>query len=194
LLCQDWPGKGHLATPEHYFTADDLSNSARLGGLISVHFACYSAGTPIYNGFSKNGDRQQISPEAFVARLPQSLLSHPAGGALAVVGHVDQACESSFLWKTAGSQVHAFADCLFRLQDHFPLGAALEPLNRRHAELAADLVSAMDSLEFHPELADEVAFLQNACRDARNYVIVGDPAVRLPAATPPPKKKRVLRG
>ncbi|HEX3130671.1 MAG TPA: hypothetical protein VH394_25255 [Thermoanaerobaculia bacterium] len=188
LLCQDWPGKGHLATPDHYFSADDLSSSAQLRGLISFHFACYSAGTPVYDDFSKDGGRNQISPEAFIARLPKSMLSHPAGGALAVVGHVDQACQSSFLWNTAGSQVHAFADCLFRLQDHFPVGAALEPLNRRYAELAADLLCTSESLEWEPELKDEVSFLRTACRDARNYVIVGDPAVRLPAAAPPEKK------
>lgn len=190
LLCQDWPGQGHLATPDHYFSAEDLSSSAQLRGLISLHFACYSAGTPVFDDFSKDGGRSQISPEAFVACLPKKMLSHPAGGALAVVGHVDQACQSSFLWNKAGSQVHAFADCLFRLQEHFPVGAALEPLNRRYAELAADLLCTSESLEWHPELKDEVTFLQTACRDARNYVIVGDPAVRLPSAAPPTKKFR----
>lgn len=190
LLCQDWPGKGHPATPEHYFTADDISNSARLSGLISFHFACYSAGTPTHDDFSRNGDRPRLSPEAFVARLPKGLLSHPAGGSLAFVGHVDQACECSFVWQTAGSQVAAFADSLFRLQDHYPVGAALEPLNERHAELAADLASTRDRLESEPDLEGEVALLQHAWRDARNYVIVGDPAVRLPSAAPPPKRYR----
>jgi hypothetical protein len=41
------------------------------------------------------------------------------------------------------------------------------------------------------EAAEKVAFLRMACQDARNYVIVGDPAVRLPCT---PQKKRVMRG
>lgn len=193
LLCQDWPGRGHLATPAHYFAADDVSGSARLRGLISFHFACYSAGTPIHDDFSLKGGRPQISPEAFVARLPMKLLSHPSGGSLAFVGHVDQACESSFVWKTAGSQVLVFTECLARLQDYYPVGAALEPLNQRYAELTAGLTTMLDQ-SLGSKTADEIMLLRHACRDARNYVIVGDPAVRLPAATPPPEKKRVLRG
>lgn len=194
LLCQDWPGKGHLATPAHYFTADDVSGSTRLRGLVSFHFACYSAGTPIHDDFSLNGGRPQIAPQAFVARLPMSLLSHPAGGSLAFVGHVDQACESSFVWRTAGSQVLVFTECLARLQDYYPVGAALEPLSQRYAELAASLTSMFDRSQLNSGISDEIVLLQHACRDARNYVIVGDPAVRLPVATPPPAKRRILRG
>ncbi|HWN41741.1 MAG TPA: hypothetical protein VNW71_05935 [Thermoanaerobaculia bacterium] len=186
LLCQEWPGRGHVAPSDFYFSADDLDDTARLGGLISFHFACYSAGTPAYDGFSQNGKRQ-IAPEPFVARLPQRMLAHPGGGALAVVGHVDTACESSFLWKVAGSQVLTFAHTLIRLQDSYPVGAAMEPVNRRYAEISSDLFDKNDM-----ENADEwEAFLNIACQDARNYVIVGDPAVRLPEK---PKKKRVMRG
>lgn len=190
LLCQEWLGYGHGAPPDCYFSADDLSDSARMSGLISFHFACYSAGTPVYDGFSRNGERQ-ISPEPFVARLPQRMLSHPRGGALAVVGHVDQACESSFLWRTAGSQVLTFAHTLLRLQDGYPVGAATEPMNRRYAEISSDLFARRDM-----EKAEEwEAFLQIACQDARNYVVVGDPAVRLPVPSgPPPRQKRYRDG
>jgi hypothetical protein len=186
LLCQEWPGRGHVAPADFYFSAEDLGDSARLGGLISFHFACYSAGTPSHDGYSPNGERQ-IAPEPFVARLPQRMLAHPGGGALAVVGHVDTACESSFLWKVAGSQVFTFALTLYRLQNSYPVGAAMEPVNRRYAEISSDL---FDKKEMeNPQ--DSEAFLNMACRDARNYVIVGDPAVRLP---PKPPKTRTLRG
>lgn len=186
LLCQEWPGRGHVAPADFYFSAEDLDDSARLDGLISFHFACYSAGTPACDGFSPNGERQ-IAPEPFVARLPQRMLAHPGGGALAVVGHVDTACESSFLWRVAGSQVLTFAHTLLRLQDSYPVGAAMEPVNRRYAEISADLFDKRDM-----ENPDEwEVFLSMACRDARNYVIVGDPAVRLPEK---PKKKPVMRG
>lgn len=189
LLCQDWPGQGRAST-NHYFMADDLNGASGLSGMISFHFACYSAGTPSHDDFSRS-DRPRICPEPFVARLPQRMLAHPEGGALAVVGHVDQACQSSFLWRRAGSQVNAFADALFRLQDAFPIGAALEPLSRRYTEISADLFAVQDSVDVGIGDEEEAKFLRIACRDARNYVILGDPAVSLPAAAPPP---RVIRG
>lgn len=185
LLCQEWLGHGHIARPDTYFSAEDLDGSARLGGLISFHFACYSAGTPAFDGFSTNGEKP-IAPEPFVARLPQRMLSHPGGGALAVVGHVDTALESSFLWKTAGSQVLTFSNTLWRLLEGYPVGAAMEPMNRRYMEISSDLYSRRDMKDGD----DWEAFLSMACQDARNYVIVGDPAVRLPA---PPQKKRTMR-
>lgn len=191
LLCQEWLGHGHIARPDVYFSAEDLDDSVRLGGLISFHFACFSAGTPAYDGFSTNGERQ-IAPEPFVARLPQRMLSHRNGGALAVVGHVDTACESSFLWKVAGSQVLTFANTLVRLQEGYPVGAAMEPMNRRYAEISSDLFSRKDM----GDAKDWEAFLSIACQDARNYVIVGDPAVRLftqPPLQPQTKRRGAIR-
>lgn len=195
LLCHGWPGRGHPAKPDHYFSAQDLDDASDLTGLISFHFACYSAGTPLNDDFSHDGGRARISPEPFVARLPQRMLSLSRGGALAVIGHVDQACQSSFVWKAAGSQVATFADALLRLQDEFPVGAAMEPLNRRYAEISADLCAAEEDMEngviAGEEAETKISFLRIARRDARNYVIVGDPAVRLPGK---PVKKRIMRG
>ena len=42
LICQDWPGFGEIGS-DHYFAAADLPAAARVAGLISFHFACYSA-------------------------------------------------------------------------------------------------------------------------------------------------------
>jgi hypothetical protein len=94
LLCQDWPGAmewGHNPIPpEHYFAADDVPGDANLQGLIAFFFACYGAGTPQFDDFAHRaiGEPTEIAPFPFLARLPQRLLSHDKGGALAVIGHV----------------------------------------------------------------------------------------------------------
>ncbi len=54
LLCQDWPGTGHGPVVEdHYFTGADVASDAGLLGLMSFHFACFGAGTPLMDSFSK---------------------------------------------------------------------------------------------------------------------------------------------
>ena len=186
LLCQDWPGPeegaGRRISEAEYFSADDVAAGARLHGLVSFHYACYGAGTPQHDGFSQRtgGPRREIAPRPFVARLPQRLLAHPGGGALAAVGHVDRAWGCSFGWNGAGRQLTVFTSALKRLLEGHPLVSALEPFNQRYAELAADLQEELEEIEFGktPDPA-ELAGMWMASSDARNYVILGDPAVRL---------------
>lgn len=184
LVCQEWQGHGHRLLPEVYFAAEDLSPEAGPRGLISFHFACFSAGTPEIDEFShiRNGSPSPSAPEAFVACLPQKMLAHPKGGALAVIGHVDQAWACSFLWPEAGSQIRPFADVLHYLLDGWPVGAAMEPMNQRYAQLAAALGSLREKDRLGTPVPDEeLARLWTAANDARNYVILGDPAVKLSA-------------
>ena len=187
LVCQDWQGPeaGGIAR-EHYFAAADVGDEARVHGLIAFCFACFGAGTPRWDDFTRKsqGPRRALSPGAFLARLPQRLLGHPRGGALAVVGHVERAWGFSLVWPGAGPQITSFESALKRLLDGKPVGWAMEPFNQRYAELTSDLAAEVEALSFGKKLDELVlADLWTASHDARNYTIIGDPAVRV--AAPP---------
>lgn len=183
LVCADWPGpelwKGQgPMSDSHMLTASDVSPGADLSGLIALLVACYSAGTPRLDAYGF-GSPEALADEPFVSPLPRTLLRR---GALAVIGHVDLALEQSFLWYDAGPQSEAFASVLYELTAGYPVGFAFRYLSQRYAELAVYAArsvrkalqgtagGAVSWRDFHHWAAYE---------DARNYVLLGDPAARL---------------
>lgn len=193
LLCQDWPGPSHVgAIPhEYYLSAADVSDSAQVHGLLLFLFACFSAGTPERDSFQRDGSPVQRAPKPFVSALPQRLLSHPQGGALAVVGHIDRAWGYSFAWPGGAQRVHtaAMESTLRRLLRGERLGYAMEYMNQRYAELATVLQDELDAVRnLRQPDPRALAELWTATQDARGYCVLGDPAVRISAseAAPPP--------
>ncbi len=202
LLCYGWPGpvagRGKAISADHYFCGDDLAREPDLGGLISFHFACFSAGTPRRDSFFHlNKKRKQLAPRSLVAYLPQRLL---AAGALAVVGHVDTAWPCSFHWQGFGDQLQPFEHALSDLMRGFPVGAAMDSFGQRSGELATeilrrredDLIRRIEGRSSGRETGEagdgpsgvsdedlDFAFLWLANNDARTYTVLGDPAVRL---------------
>ncbi|MGH3861311.1 hypothetical protein [Actinokineospora sp.] len=180
LLCQDWPGPMAVAplTADQYFAGADVP--ATLTPDVVFSFACYGAGTPAAADFGGGHD----AGRAFVARLPQRLL---AAGVLGFVGHVDRVWSCSFLWKGVDPQIATMASTLRALLAGQRLGAAMEYLNQRYAAIATELVTRLDALRrLGRKIDDEtLAALWTANNDARNYIVLGDPAVRLGAGKGP---------
>jgi len=196
LLCQDWPGLGKWKQPippDFYFSADDVSGDARLLGSMAFFFACYGAGTPRLDEFAQQATKQrtEIAAQAFISHLPRRLLSHPKGGMLAVIGHVERAWGYSFMWDRAGEQLVPFESTLQSVMAGKPIGHALEYFNERYAEISSDLTVMIEDFNFGGKV-DEVALagMWTANNDARAYVIIGDPAVRLPLTDKPAAAQR----
>jgi hypothetical protein len=184
LLCQDWPGPigwNKAVPPDFYLSGEDVPDAAGPGPMIAFLFACYGAGTPKNDDFIRNGAVPlQIAPEAFLARLPQRLLGHPKSPALAVVGHVERAQSYSFTWPGIGDQLTVFESTLGALVKGRRVGSAVEYFNNRYAALSVELGDIQENARYGAAPNDaQVAGLWTARNDARNYVILGDPAVRL---------------
>jgi len=187
LLCQDWPGpqrwRGAIP-PGHYLAADDISSTARLAGMVAFHFACFGAGTPALDDFAhlnRFGSAQALASRPFVARLAQRLLRQ---GGLAVIGHVERAWSCSFHGGDgAGRQLQTFQSVVDCLLGGHRVGRALEYFGALYAALATELTAEI-TRETQGQRPDDdlLAELWTSHNDARGFVVLGDPAVKLGCA------------
>lgn len=178
LLCQGWPGPkaghGKPIPEEIFFSGEDLSSAAHVQGMICFLLACFSAGTPrLGSAVQLRAGAEPTAPRDFLAGLPRRLLSHPNGGALAVIAHIDTVWECSLLWEGTASQVTSFESTLWSLMRGYPVGEAMKYFRERCGEIASWVVDRGSR--------KKAEGLWLAFQDARGYVVLGDPAVRLPA-------------
>jgi len=175
LLCADWAGPGVKPQRGDYYSALDAPAEPDCRGMICFLFACFTAGTPQFDNFDADGDPRQLHEREFTAPLPRALLGRP-GGPLAVIGHVDQAFQHSFLWDDRLHDITHFLSTLTLLMKGAPVGAAMEPFNRRFAQVAARVAELAMR---HGPTAEARLRYWLGYHDARNYLVLGDPAVRL---------------
>jgi hypothetical protein len=179
LLCQDWPGFGRIK-PDHYLAASDLETDARLQGLVAFVFACYGAGTPRYDPFLRepSGGPVEVAAAPFVAALAQRLL---VGGALAVIGHIERAWGYSIQPEGVGPQLLPFRNLVGRVLAGEPVGHSTIDFSQRYATYSTDLLGKVDpSLPAARKPTDaELVYTWIERNDAQNYLVMGDPGVRL---------------
>ncbi|RPJ46371.1 MAG: hypothetical protein EHM21_08740, partial [Chloroflexi bacterium] len=164
--------------------------------MIAFFNASFSLGTPDVDDFSRQvfNTNASVAPRPFFACLPQKMLSHPKGGALAVLGLVDNAWGYSLNWNKAGREFSVYESFIRRLAAGDPVGSAFEYFNQRYAELSTDLSSTLEEIKFGLNMDPlDLIGLWATSNDARNFSILGDPAVRLMVGEElEPKTRRVL--
>ncbi|MGW6130211.1 hypothetical protein ACWFNE_09310 [Cellulomonas sp. NPDC055163] len=189
LLCQDWggPTRTQPLTGEEYLSGADLDTARAVAPNVVFSFACYSAGTPDVSDFLHAPTPAASADPPFVARLPQRLLAHPRGGCLSFVGHVDRAWNCSFLWKGLDPRIIRFTSCVDAYLAGAPIGLAMEYVNASYATSATDLVNLQHRMRSSGlNVPDRtLAELWLATNDARNFLVLGDPAVRAPSSPRP---------
>ena len=187
LLCQDWPGFGSVQR-DHYLTGADIPDDANVSGLVAFVFACFGGGTPDVDQFLRSlaqaGKAPPLAPHPFVAALPRRLLAHPRGSALAVVGHVDRAWGFSIQPpKMAGSpQIGPFRNGLAYVLDGSPVGHVVaQQFGQKFAAVSAMLLGSLSpTAPDFMRLSDrDLVTYWLERNDAQNYVLLGDPAVRI---------------
>lgn len=185
-----------------------------LPGGFWFNVSCFGAGTPArssyYPWLKRLKDENLFTDpletvleslarkDPFVSALTQAVLANPEGP-LAVIGHVDLAWTLAYCERYGGHPSH-FTEALRLVMAGHRVGLAIHVLGRAAAHLYADLGARLQELEqarawslppssVHPPLA----LLWMTCNDLSGYVLLGDPAVRLPLRPPKLKPRTGLR-
>ncbi len=194
MLSQEWT-PGTPPVPANQISADDIPADARLQGTVGFLFACYSGGCPAQNSyyFNSDGSSVTVAPAPFITRLPQALLAH---GMLAVIAHVDMAFPFALLDVNGTPQPQAVRTPLELLMRGKRTGLAADTLSimwsARSSQLALAQAQAPPAAPAaapgaapaasspRPAAATSaIAQMTMARDDARNYIVLGDPATRL---------------
>ena len=175
-VCQDWPGPPEAVDRAHVLTREDLPSAVQSQVLLLL--GADSAGTPKWDQFDSENpftDRRSVARRPFVNDLAMHLLSR---GALAVIGHVDRSWTTTFLQADGEPfQQNVIEDIVRQLLKGWPVGLAMRSMAERSMQLLFQFYETLRSADSSDAL--EIGQLWVAGIDARNYIILGDPAARI---------------
>ena len=143
-------------------------------------FACYGAGTPQFDNYLDNtaAGPKEIAPRTFVSALTQRLL---ACGALAVIGHIERAWGYSIRPPKVGPQLLPFRNLISRVLSGEPVGHSTLDFSQRYATASVGLANLLAPHQAGAKQPGDASLVRTwiARNDAQNYVVLGDPAVKL---------------
>ncbi|MEZ4382626.1 MAG: hypothetical protein R3A79_14910 [Nannocystaceae bacterium] len=185
-------------------TGDELRGRAFLPGGLWFMLACFSAGTPSTSKFERwlrelrASGAQAAAPAdvlrslpkegqaPFVAAIPKAALANP-DGPLGFVGHVDLAWTYAFRRidgrDKAQSRPARFAELLREAATGARIGLAFRQLYSYFTQIDNELVVRQADPSTPAERRGHLWMLR---QDLAGYVLLGDPAARLPEPAPKP--------
>jgi hypothetical protein len=181
LICADWPGPGANVPldPSVVFSAADVIGPLNMRGMIAVLWGSFTVGYNDSGGRPEDtvGDRNAVAP------LAQHLLGAASGGALAVIGFVDRMLGFS-LPGARPTDIHRGVTRTIRaLTLGQRVGQASQALDETYASAVVLLNDALERMRTGQQVdALDLSSLWTVTTDLRNVALLGDPAVRLPAA------------
>jgi hypothetical protein len=188
--------------------APDVERRPFLPGSIWLYLACFGAGTPATSTYRPwlarlreagvfPGDPDRVlaalsgpARPPFMAALPQAALSNP-DGPLAIVGHVDLAWTGGFMDPEGRISPSRFVVPLREFVKGRRVGVGMNALLRDIQQLNTEL-TLLDEQAEHAGGVSKLPSDQQTRRatlwmirqDLSAYVLLGDPAVRLPLSAP----------
>lgn len=183
LVCQDWPGPTSDVHEQHVLSAADISSEVQLAGSVVFLLSSNSAGTQQIDELPRAARSVSTPlahpPQPFVSRLARRLLSH-SNGALAVLGHVDQVHFTLTDGGDEAMEYRTFHHIIGSLLQGHSVGWSMRPMVDRYAVLATELSALLQNRQTGQEVPEDlIGHLWRGQREARNYIILGDPAVHL---------------
>ena len=162
-------------------------------------FGCFTAGTPqesqYFPLFQALQERNELNgpldillegltgkdKPPFIAALPKAALASPSGP-LAVMGHVDHAWTYSYQDPSHATHPSRFYTVIRTLLRHYRAGVAAGALARIAGSAQKDLAMYLAQVEIAKKQLDpfQHGLLWMTSTELSNYVLLGDPAVRLP--------------
>jgi len=199
LCCQDFhfaPFK-NVKPDDGLLTGYDIGDDFNAYTSIWFAFACFGAGTPRYSEFAHwvagQGLEECQGKRDFIAYLPMKMLGYKKP-ALAFVGHIDPAWVHSFMTPSDeapenwASRLLPFEVAVKYILNGLPVGYACKKFGENYSVLSILLLQIVRDYERSREMGLPVIDpywdirLTNIWitrNDCQNYVILGDPAVRV---------------